>query len=131
MEYEKTVARLRNCANNAAPCGSCNLFDDDCCMDHILNDAADAIECLCRALAAKEDESGLYDALPLVDQRLFWRRTDDSVPKSNTPVYVCYASKGGFVQGLSQYDDRTGKWAQGIRPAYWMPTITPPNELNS
>lgn len=44
--YDEQIKRLRNCAAQAAPCKTCDMIEDDSCIDTLMKQAADAIETL-------------------------------------------------------------------------------------
>ena len=44
MNYAQLVHELVNCSCNPAPCGSCSRITDDACTDHLLREAAIAIQ---------------------------------------------------------------------------------------
>ena len=44
--YDEQIKRLRNCATQAAPCKTCDMIEDDSCIDTLMLEAADAIETL-------------------------------------------------------------------------------------
>ena len=44
--YDEQIKRLRNCATQAAPCKTCDMIEDDSCIDTLMKQAADAIEAM-------------------------------------------------------------------------------------
>lgn len=63
MMYDDLIKQLRYCAD-ATTCRNC-LWKTECCPTDMQKKAADAIEELRKAVLRLEDESGIYDELPM------------------------------------------------------------------
>ena len=85
--YDETVKRLKNCATQAAPCLTCDMTEDGSCIETLMEQAADAIEELQKAVLRLEEESGLLDELPMVDQST---PCDTCVHKGNVDFDYCH-----------------------------------------
>ena len=67
--YDELIKSLRVCASSGLPdsCLECPRFENGC--DTLREDAADAIEHMQKTILRLENELGIYDDLPMVDQR--------------------------------------------------------------
>lgn len=63
MMYNDLIKQLRYCAD-ATTCRNC-IWKTECCPTDMQKKAADAIEELRKAVLRLEDESGIYDELPM------------------------------------------------------------------
>ena len=71
--YEELIKRLRNCTyDTVEDCAGCQYqggYKGTYCMNGLISEAADAIEHMQKTILRLEDELGIYDDLPMVDQR--------------------------------------------------------------
>lgn len=67
--YDELIKKIRHCATDPMHCLSCSEDKDGRCFKRLMTQAADAIEELQKAVLRLEEESGILDELPMVDQR--------------------------------------------------------------
>ena len=101
----------------------------------LLDDAADAIEDLTNKIMQAENDSGLYDSLPIVDQRECWIPVTERLPEHLTSVIVHRKDGGIFLWEYFNTSPTDECWMDDSMNVYsffdvthWMPLPEPPEE---
>ena len=130
--YEELVKRLRSAESNYQETLDC------------LSEAADAIEHMQKTILRLENELGIYDDLPMVDQFMVLSKTEKTtqwIPVTErlpeTPgeymvaYHPCYWDRvhDEIKVGLDSFRGKTS-WAKKKyqRVTHWMPLPEPPKE---
>jgi hypothetical protein len=146
MDYEKLIQYLRKCSD--AVCSKdCPYYEDLDCGEVLMRNAADAIEDLMKKLVIAEDESGLYDALPMtvITQKSQWISVDERLPEEETAVLVVRRFLGFnkvspcvYVEVAERIGDAwcsaTDEYkiapSRHTNPFAWMPLPEPPEDVD-
>ena len=137
--YDELIKSLRVCASSGLPdsCLECPRFENGC--DTLREDAADAIEHMQKTILRLENELGIYDDLPMVDQSMAlskMEKTTQWIPVTERLPYesVFVHGKGGELI-VAQYshkhkwwEDDEGYYCDTNYVTHWMPLPEPPKE---
>ena len=132
---DEQIKRLRNCATQAAPCKTCDMIENDSCIDTLMKQAADAIEELQKALDAVNDAHNEgYDVGYWAGRRDYepkWIPVTERLPKDRHDVLV-YAGvifpyiTVGYYDGLWKFSYNDEEIAGSAD--YWMPLPPAPKK---
>ena len=129
--YDDLIKQLRYCAD-ATTCRNC-FWKTECCPTDMQKKAADAIEELRKAVLRLEDESGIYDELPMYYiYPTKWIPVTERLPEDYELVLTCDDHQNIHMMSHT----KKYKYPFGISPdhpryfmvKYWMPLPEPPEE---
>ena len=130
--YDDLIKQLRYCAD-ATTCRNC-LWKTECCPTDMQKNAADAIEELRKAVLRLEDESGIYDELPIVYiYPTKWIPVAERLPEpfENVLVYL-FKAQSPYIAWINEY--RSWETEEFMlddfdyKPTAWMPLPEPPKD---
>lgn len=139
--YEELINKLRYCGN-AVSCIHCSYWEGCAGTKENLTEAADAIEELRKAVLRLENESGIYDELPIFYiYPTKWIPVTERLPNCNGCYLVWRPHFFGGEIGMPSicYFDGTNTWHDSygvdftriLHPedvTHWMPLPEPPKE---
>ena len=123
--YDDLIKQLRYCAD-ATTCRNC-FWKTECCPTDMQKKAADAIEELRKAVLRLEDESGIYDELPLFYiYSTKWIPVTERLPEPFESVFVyLFTAQSPYIAWINE----NGAWETeefvlddfDSKPTAWMP----------
>lgn len=134
MMYDDLIKQLRYCSD-ATTCRQC-IWKTECCPTDMQKKAADAIEELRKAVLRLENESGIYDELPVVYiYPTKWIPVKERLPNPKDLVLVCNEFGGvhyGYFESNKQWYTANNwlydAWTVMSNVTHWMPLPEPPKD---